>query len=507
MEGKLCRVNSATCLGLEVIEINIEVSIGRGLGVYLVGLPDNAVREALLRVSTSMESCGYSIPGKKIVINLAPANIRKEGSCYDLAIAISILVASGQLTPDCLDSFLILGELSLDGTLRDVPGALPIALQCGKMGLTKILLPEQSSAEAAEAGTVDVYGVANLLQAMDVLRGDGRDRYLVRPGCRETSAVKYDYDFADVKGQLFARRGLEIAASGGHNLILCGSPGSGKSLMAKCLPSILPPMSREESLETTMIYSVAGLSDKKGLISERPFRSPHHSASLVSFTGGGSRAMPGEISLAHNGVLYLDELPHYSPLLLNALRQPLEDRSISITRARYKVVYPASFMLVASMNPCPCGYFGDESHQCVCTPSMITHYLSRISGPLLDRIDINLKVKRVEGDFLISDSKSESSAAIAARVAAARQIQFERLNGSGIYVNSQMGANEIARFCRLDDSGKRWLKRLVERYAVSARGYSRILKIARTIADMDKKERISIEHISEAVQYRFQGNL
>ena len=501
----LFRAYCATCVGLEVIPVVVEISVQQGVGIYLVGLPDSAVKESLLRVTTALQSCDYRVPGWKTVINLAPANIRKEGSGYDVAIAVGLLAASEQIAAPYIQDFLILGELALDGSLRDVPGALPIALKGKEQGFSKCIFPCASALEASEVEGITIYAASNIGEVVDILNGeDYTNSLVVHPkGEHRGEERSCKADFMDVIGQEFAKRGMEIAASGGHNLILCGVPGSGKSFMASCLASILPGMSREESLETSAVYSVAGLLKGRGLIRERPFRTPHNTSSVVAMVGGGPSAYPGEISLAHNGVLYLDEISLFSASTLDLLRQPLEERIISISRAKYKVTYPASFMLVGSMNPCPCGYFGDDSGRCTCTPGMISRYQARISGPLMDRIDLNIKVKPVERDLLVSGVKGERSEYIARRVLRAREIQLERFKGEGIFTNAQMDAAQLSKYCPLGEQERAFMGNIMEKLSLSARGYGRILRIARTIADMEGGKRIDISHISEAVQYRF----
>lgn len=508
-EGTLFRTCSATCVGIEVVRITVEVSITPGVGIFIVGLPDSAVRESLLRVTTAMQRNGYVIPGRKTVVNMAPADIRKEGSGYDAAIAVAMLAASGQMYFPHPERFLILGELSLDGTLRRVKGALPIAVKAAEMGYDSVVFPRESVNEASWATGVRLYGVSDLHEMAEVLSGGPEaSEYEVKGKRYVPSAGGAVYDFADVAGQPFAKRGLEIAASGGHNVLLSGPPGSGKSMMSKCVASILPPMTRAEAIETSMVYSVAGLLDgDAGLLASRPYRSPHHTASTVAVVGGGAKAMPGEISLAHNGVLCLDELAQFSPATLDVLRQPLEDRQIVISRARYKVSYPASFMLVASMNPCPCGYAGDDDGRCSCTPGMIHRYRARVSGPLLDRIDLNIRVRAVESASMSAFPRQETSREIALRVAAAREIQNRRFLRDGIHTNAQMQPRHIQRYCRLDGDAEHLLQRMMEGFRLSARGYVRVLKVARTIADMCGEDGIRQEHISEAVQYRFQENV
>lgn len=504
----LCRAYCASCVGLEVIPVTAEVSVQVGVGIFLIGLPDSAVKESLLRVTTALKSYNYRVPGRKTVINLAPANIRKEGSAFDAAIAVGLLAASEQISFIQASDFMIMGELSLDGRMRPVPGALPIAIKAAELGYKGCIFPVESAVEAADVDGIRIYGANNLAELIDIINGESyADNLLVvKREYEEEPIRRIKDDFADVIGQGFAKRGMEIAASGGHNVILTGPPGAGKSFMSRCLSSILPQMGRKESLETSAIYSVAGLSlGKHGLIRERPFRSPHHTGSIVSLVGGGQNASPGEISLAHNGVLYLDEITQYSTNALNVLRQPLEEREICISRVKYKVKYPASFMLVGSMNPCPCGYYGDDNHKCSCSSQMIERYLSKLSGPLMDRIDLNIHVKAVEGSSLLNGVREESSSVIAERVEAARKIQENRfLNESNTYTNSQMNAEQLKRFCPLGEREKSFMDRVMKKLFLSARGYGRVLKISRTIADMDGSENISVTHISEAVQYRFQ---
>ena len=503
----------ATCIGVEAVVVTVEVDLSTtGIGIHLVGLPDSAVRESLLRVVTALTSYGFRIPGRRLVVNLAPADIRKEGSAYDLAIALGVLAVSEQICiPEC-GGFVIMGELALDGRLRPVNGVLPVALQARAEGFKGCLFPAESAREAAEVDGLDIYGVSTLAEAIEVLMNrDACDHLRVGPPAVEADFRPSGNDFKYVKGQHVAKRGLEIAASGGHNLILVGSPGSGKSLMASCLPSILPPMTREEAIETGKVYSVAGRGvSVGGLMRERPFRAPHHSASLVSLIGGGPQAGPGEISLAHNGVLFLDEMAQFSRSLLDALRQPLEDGRVTISRARYKVEYPASFMLVASMNPCPCGYYGDEAGRCSCTRGAVEGYLSRISGPMMDRIDLQVFVKSLTAAELLGPMASnrpspqeEDSTTIAARVARARAIQTERFSGEGIFTNAAMNARQIERFCPLSNDCRNTLEKILERMGLSARSYTRILKVARTIADLSGEENIRPAHLLEAAGFRF----
>ena len=485
--------------------MTVEVSISPGVGIFLVGLPDNAVRESLLRVTTAMQRNGFSIPGRKTVVNMAPADIKKEGSGYDAAIAVAMLTASGQMFFPEPDKYLVMGELALDGRLRKIRGALPVAVKAAEMGFRALVLPRESAVEASWAENIKVYGVSDLQEMAVVLGEQGGASAFEVPRRRYCpAAVRPVFDFSEVAGQYFAKRGLEIAASGGHNVLLYGPPGSGKSMMSKCMASILPPMSLKEAIETSMVYSVAGMLDAEtGLVTHRPFRAPHHTASTVAVVGGGSRAVPGEISLAHNGILYLDEVAQFAPATLEVLRQPLEDRHITVSRARYKVDFPASFMLVASMNPCPCGYAGEDDGRCTCTPAMIHRYRSRLSGPLLDRIDLNINVKAVDSRSMSMAPSEESSMTVAERVAAVREVQARRFAGEGIFTNAQMLPSHLQRFCMVEGEAARLLQRLMDSYRLSARGYVRILKVARTIADMAGSDVIGTEHVSEAAQYRF----
>ena len=502
----------ATCIGVDAVIVTVEVDLSNGIGIHLVGLPDSAVRESLLRVVTALGSYGFHIPGRRLVVNLAPADIRKEGSAYDLTIALGILAVSGQIHMQDCDQFVIMGELALDGRLRVVPGTLPVALQARAQGFRYALFPAESAAEAAEVDGLEVYGVSTLAEAIEVLTQRDRCEHLrvdrtkvevpPRPVCN---------DFRQVRGQHTAKRGLEIAAAGGHHIVLVGAPGSGKSLMASCLPSILPPLTREEAIETGKIYSVAGRgAGSVALMRERPFRSPHHSASLVSLIGGGQNAAPGEISLAHNGVLYMDEIAQFSRTLLDSLRQPLEDGKVTISRAKYKVVYPAEFMLVASMNPCPCGYYGDDGGRCTCSRGVVDSYLSRLSGPLMDRIDLQIWVRSLSAAELLGYSApdsplppEESSAEIAARVRAARDVQQQRFAGERNFTNAAMSARQIERFCALSAECRKTLEKILDRMGLSARAYTRILKVARTIADLAGTSDIEPPHLLEAAGFRF----
>lgn len=495
-----------TCIGVDAVTVTVETFLSPGIGIHLVGLPDSAVRESLLRVFTALSSYGFTVPGRKIVVNLAPADLRKEGSSYDLAIALNLIAVSGKMEFPHLSEYIIMGELALDGTLRAVPGALPAAIHAKNEGFRGCILPRESACQAADIDGIEIYGVTKLSEAIEIVAAAEESVHtellVMHQPSKKPNPVRNN-DFKNVKGQILARRGLEIAASGSHNLILTGSPGSGKTMMASCLPSILPPMTREESLETSKIYSIAGVEwEGDGLMTQRPFRSPHHSASLVSIIGGGKNASPGEISLSHNGVLYLDEIVQFPRMVLDALRQPVEDGKVTISRAKYKVEYPSRFMLIASMNPCPCGYYGDGNGRCHCSRGAIDRYVSRISGPVADRFDMSIHCSRVSGDDLFDVKTAESSASIAERVAKARKIQAERFAGESIFTNAQMNAEHIRRYCGIGETERKFLKGVVEKLGLSARAYGRILKLARTIADLEGNKLISLYNISEAVQFR-----
>ena len=502
----LVKVFGAAVQGIDATIVTIEVNSSRGIKFFLVGLPDSAVKESHERIISALQVNGYKFPTRQIVVNMAPANIRKEGSSYDLPLAIGILASAEEILPDKLADYLIIGELSLDGSLQPIKGALPIAISARAQGFKGFILPKQNAKEAAVVNNLTVYGVENIKEVIEFFNGK-RELEPTIVHTREEffqHQDDYPYDFADVKGQESVKRALEVAAAGGHNLIMIGSPGSGKSMMAKRLPGILPPLSLAESLETTKIHSVAGkLTKNDSLIATRPFRSPHHTISQVAMVGGGSNPQPGEISLAHNGLLFLDELPEFSRSVLEVLRQPLEDRHISISRAKYSLDYPASFMLVASMNPCPCGYYTHPTKACVCNPGQVHRYLNRISGPLLDRIDIQIEIVPVPFEKMAEQKTGESSASIRERVIKARKIQEERFaNHPGIYCNAQMESKLLQQYATPDDQGLRLLRNAMTRLNLSARAYDRILKVARTISDLEGSEHIQSHHLAEAIGYR-----
>ncbi len=502
----LVKTYGAALQGIDATIVTIEVNSSRGIKFFLVGLPDSAVKESHERIISALQVNGYKFPTTQIVVNMAPANIRKEGSAYDLPLAIGIMASAKMVSEEKLSQYVIMGELGLDGSLQPIKGALPIAITARSQNFEGLILPKQNAREAAVVNKLKVYGVDNIKEVIEFFNNEKIIEQTIVNTRQEfyDQQEDFEFDFADVKGQENVKRALEVAAAGGHNLIMIGTPGSGKSMMVKRLPSILPPLSLGESLETTQIHSVAGkLNKNSSLIARRPFRCPHHTISSIALVGGGVNPQPGEISLAHNGILYADELPEFNRQSLEVLRQPLEDRKITISRAKYTVEYPASFMFIASMNPCPCGYYNHPTKACVCNPGQIQHYLNKVSGPLMDRIDIQIEIVPVSFEDLSKKEKGESSADIRKRVIKARRIQEQRFAQTpGIYCNAQMSSRHLNQYAQIDEKSIDLLRNAMQKLSLSARAYDRILKVSRTIADLDNSKHILSYHIAEAITYR-----
>ena len=500
------RVHTGAIAGIDAVEVSVEVNVaGGGLGLFIVGLPDNTIKESEERIHAAFENSGFKLQTKKTVVNLAPADLRKEGSQYDLPIAIAILVATEQIQSELIDGSMFIGELSLNGTLRPVKGVLPLVALARDKGLKRVFMPLENCAEGAVVEGIECIGVGSLLELCEILSGRmpyTAAEHIISASQSEDESL-YAEDFADVKGQVYVKRALEIAAAGGHNVIMVGAPGSGKTMLARRMPTIMPPMTMEEALETTKIHSVAGkIGSHRGLISERPFRAPHHLTSQVALIGGGQSPQPGEVSLAHNGVLFLDEMPEFGRSVLEVLRQPLEDRHINISRAKYSVDYPANFTLIASMNPCPCGYYNHPTKECTCSTAAVHRYMAHISGPLMDRIDIHIEVVPVSIAEMSTTERGEPSSEIRRRVVAARDIQRQRFEGLDIHCNAMMNSSMLRKFAPLDRACSELLELAMARLNLSARAYDRIIKVARTIADLEAKPNIEPQHISEAIGYR-----